>query len=125
MAVVLDALSCRAQIWTIDGHSRTELVSDALDMATEQRNPEGTTHHSDQGCWYQDCRYTTIALREQYKAGGICPSIGSVGDCHLGALCESFLATFECELIEREMFSGRSEARHSIFRFIEGFYNPD
>jgi putative transposase len=40
-------------------------------------------------------------------------------------MCESFFATLECELIERESFSSRSEARLSVFEFIEGWYNPD
>jgi hypothetical protein len=49
--------------------------------------------------------------------------MGSVGDCYLGALCESFFPTLECELIEQETFADRSEARRSIFRFTEGFCN--
>ncbi len=120
LAVVLDAFSRRVVGWTMTDHLRTELVSDALDMATEQRNPEGTIHHSDQGC-----QYTAIAFGERCKAEGVRPSMGSVGDCYDNALCESFFATLECELIEQETFADRSEARHSIFRFIEGSCNPD
>jgi putative transposase len=37
--------------------------------------------------------------------------MGTVGDCYDNALCESFFATLECELIERESFSDRLEAR--------------
>jgi putative transposase len=50
--------------------------------------------------------------------------MGSVGDCFDNAMCESFFATLECELIERESFADRSEARLSVFDFVEGFYNP-
>jgi putative transposase len=50
--------------------------------------------------------------------------MGSVGDCYDNAMCESFFATLECELIERESFSDRLEARLSVFTFIEGWYNP-
>ncbi len=49
--------------------------------------------------------------------------MGSVGDCYDNALCESFFATLECELIERETFSDRSEARLRVFDFVEGWYN--
>jgi transposase InsO family protein len=38
--------------------------------------------------------------------------------------CESFFATLECELIERESYATRSEARLSVFDFVEGWYNP-
>lgn len=39
--------------------------------------------------------------------------------CVLGSF-----ATFERELIERELFADRSEARIGIFDFIKGGYNP-
>ena len=50
--------------------------------------------------------------------------MGSVGDCFDNALCESFFATLECELIERRRFANRVEAKMAIFRFIESWYNP-
>jgi hypothetical protein len=40
--------------------------------------------------------------------------------CVLGSL-----ATLECELIERVTFDTKSDARLSVFEFIEGWYNPD
>ncbi len=50
--------------------------------------------------------------------------MGSVGDCYANALCESFFATLECELIERKHFRSRLEAKMAVFRFIESWYNP-
>ena len=52
------------------------------------------------------------------------PSMGSVGDAYDNAVAESFFATLECELIDRESFRTRSHARMAVFSFIEGFYNP-
>lgn len=49
--------------------------------------------------------------------------MGSVGDCFDNAMCESFFATFECELLERHSFRTTAEARTAIFDFIEGWYN--
>ena len=49
--------------------------------------------------------------------------MGSVGDAYDNALCESFFATLECELIWRRSFRTASEARREVFDFIEGFYN--
>jgi Integrase core domain len=44
--------------------------------------------------------------------------MGSVGDAYDNAMCESFFATLECELLDRD------EARNNAtFVFIEGFYN--
>jgi putative transposase len=50
--------------------------------------------------------------------------MGSVGDAHDNALCESFFATLECELLDRRRFRSQAEARIAVFTFIEGWYNP-
>ena len=52
------------------------------------------------------------------------PSMGSVGDAYDNALCESFFATLECELLDRTRFRTQVEARMAVFQFIEGWYNP-
>ena len=50
--------------------------------------------------------------------------MGSVGDAYDNAMCESFFATLECELLARRKFKTKAEARMAIFEFIEGWYNP-
>jgi Integrase core domain len=52
------------------------------------------------------------------------PSMGSVGDAYDNAMCESFFATLECELLDRRRFKTQAEVRIAVFEFIEGFYNP-
>jgi hypothetical protein len=49
--------------------------------------------------------------------------MGSVGDAYDNAMCESFFATLECELLARHRFKTQTEARSAVFDFIEGFYN--
>ena len=49
--------------------------------------------------------------------------MGSVGDAYDNAMCESFFATLECELLERHRFRNPNQARRAVFDFIEGFYN--
>ena len=49
--------------------------------------------------------------------------MGSVGSCYDNAMCESFFATLECELIHRTTFRTREEAELQVFDFIESFYN--
>jgi putative transposase len=39
-------------------------------------------------------------------------------------MAESFFATLECELIDRERFETREIARTKIFDYIETWYNP-
>ena len=118
LSVVLDALSRRIVGWAMAGHLRTELVLAALDMALRRRCPEQVIHHSDHGC-----QYTSVAFGKRCGEAGVRPSMGTVGDCFDNALCESFFATLECELIDRGSFRTRVEARREVFEFIEGWYN--
>ena len=118
LAVVLDVWSRKIVGWSMASHLRTSLVTAALDMAILQRAPEEVIHHSDQGC-----QYTSIEFGKRCRQAGVRTSMGSVGDCYDNAMCESFFATLECELIDRSTFRNHHEARHAIFDFIEGFYN--
>ena len=99
-------------------HLKTELVLEALDMALRRRRPTDVIHHSDHGS-----QYTSVAFGERCQQAGVRPSMGSVGDCFDNALCESFFATLECELIDRQSFRTRVDARREVFEFIEGWYN--
>ena len=119
LAVVLDAFSRRIVGWAMATHLRTELVLEALNMALAQRRPAGVIHHSDQGT-----QYTSIAFGMRCREAGVRPSMGSVGDCFDNAMCESFFATLECELLDRRHFRTQVEARMAVFEFIEGWYNP-
>jgi putative transposase len=119
LAVVLDVWSRRIVGWAMENHLRTELVLEALDMALWQRRPASVIHHSDQGC-----QYTSIGFGLRCREAGVRPSMGSVGDCYDNAMCESFFATLECELLAERRFRTQAEAKMRVFEFIEGWYNP-
>jgi putative transposase len=118
LAVVLDVWSRRVVGWAMETHLRTELVLSALGMAIRQRQPRDVVHHSDQGC-----QYTSIAFGQRCREAGVRPSMGSVGDAYDNAMCESFFASLECELLDRRRFATQAEARMAVFDYIEGFYN--
>lgn len=119
LAVVLDVWSRKIVGWAMSSSLVTQIVLDALAMAVAQRRPaEGVIHHSDQGC-----QYTSIEFGKRCRDAGVRPSMGSVGDCYDNAMCESFFATLECELIDRTRFIDRAVAELAAFDFIEGFYN--
>ena len=119
LAVVLDAWSRRIVGWAFSTDLKTRVVLDALDMALMARKPDNVVHHSDRGS-----QYTSVAFGARCQEAGVRPSTGSVGDAYDNAMCESFFATLECELINRRRFRSRSEARMAVLQFIEGFYNP-
>jgi putative transposase len=100
-------------------HLRTSLILDAFDMAVQMRAPLDVVHHSDQGT-----QYTSIAFGARCREVGVRPSMGSIGDCYDNAMCESFFATLECELLDKRRFRNQAEAKMAVFDFIEGWYNP-
>jgi putative transposase len=125
LAVVPGALrasfSRRVIGWSMADNLRTELVLSALEMALWRRRPAaGVIHHSDHGC-----QYTSIAFGQRCREAGVAPSMGSVGDCYDNALAESFFATLECELLDRQRSKTRTDARLAIFDYLEVFYNRE
>jgi putative transposase len=119
LAVVMDAWSRRIVGWAIDTNLKTTLVLCALEIAVTARQPVGVVHHSDQGT-----QYTSIQFGQRCRNAGIRPSMGSVGDAYDNAMCESFFATLECELLDRVAFRTKNQARGEVFSFIDGWYNP-
>ena len=119
LAVVLDVWSRRIVGWAIGEQMSAELVLAALNMALQQRKPDGVIHHSDQGS-----QYTSVAFGERCKKMGVRPSMGTVGDAYDNAMAESFFATLECELIDQRAWQTKTEARLALFTYIEGWYNP-
>ena len=119
LATVLDLASRRVVGWAMADHMRTDLVTDALQMAIEQRRPQpGLIFHADRGSQYTSNAFTK--LLEDYKFR---QSLSRPGQCWDNAVAESFFSTLKTELIYREVMSSRTAARRAIFEFIEVFYN--
>ncbi len=49
-----------------------------------------------------------VAFGLRCKEAGVEPSMGSVGDAYDNAMCESFFATLECELLDRRKFQTKA-----------------
>jgi len=119
LATILDCCSRKVVGWSMAEHLRTELVVDALDMATSRRRPgPGLVHHSDQGA-----QYVALAFTRRLQEAGIAASMGRVGTAYDNAAAESLFATIKRELVHRHRFPTRAAARTAIFEFIEVFYN--
>ena len=119
LVAVQDLFSRRIVGWSMADHMRTELVSDALQMALAQRRPgPGLIWHSDQGG-----QFVSLAFGQQARAAGIAQSMDSRGDCYDNSVAESFFATLKKELVDRRSWPEKAELRTEIFDFIEIFYN--
>ena len=119
LAGVIDLCSRKIVGWSMAGHMRTELASDALSMALARRSPGGgLLHHSDRGVQYASEDY-----RHLLQSHGIECSMSGKGDCWDNAVMESFWGTLKTELVNHEHYETREQARASIFEYIEVFYN--
>jgi putative transposase len=106
--------------WQLATHMRTELVLDALEMATGLRRPgEGLIAHSDRGS-----QYTSILYTERLDELGAAPSVGSKGDAYDNATAEAWVATFKSELVDGRRFPSFEHAEHEVLHWI-GFYNEE
>jgi putative transposase len=121
LVAVQDLYSRRIVGWSMADHMRTELVSDALQMALQRRRPDrGLVYHSDQGG-----QFVSLAFGQQARKAGISQSMGSTGDCFDNAVAESFFATLKKELIHRRAWPTKAELRTEVFDYIEVFYNRE
>ena len=117
-AVVLDVFSRLIVGWAMDERLGSQLVLAALEMAYAQRRPRKVIHHSDHGT-----EYTAVAFGKRCTQLGIQMSMGSIGDCFDNAMMESFFSSLEAEVLDRNRFSTRQEARREIFSWLAGWYN--
>lgn len=120
LATVVDLFSRKVVGWSIGNSLATELVSDALRKAIESRRPEGKQllHHSDRGC-----QYTSDAYQQTLKTLGIECSMSRTGNCYDNAVAERFFWSLKHEWTKHETFENLEEARLSVFKYIETFYN--
>jgi putative transposase len=120
LAVVLDPFGRKVVGWSIGTSLATELVSDALRQAIENRRPEGQQllHHSDRGC-----QYTSDAYQQTLRTLGIECSMSRTGNCYDNAVMERFFWSLKHEWTKHESFENLEEARLSVFKYIETFYN--
>ena len=119
LAAILDAHSRRVVGWSLADHLRTELALAALDMALDRRRPApGLIHHSDRGTQYLAHAYAARLTDRHVQQ-----SVGCPGTCWDNAVAESFFATLKTELLHRQPWRTRQQAKTAIFEYIEVFYN--
>lgn len=119
LAAVLDLATRKVVGWAMREHLRAELASAALRMAAQRQRPsKGLIIHSDRGSQYASKPYRTLLA-----GWGMRQSMGRKGCCFDNAPMESFFHTLKVELVHREHFTTREEARRELFAYLEGYYN--
>jgi len=119
LSVVLDLWSRSVISWRADRNMDENLVIKPLEKAIRDRQPGSELIlHSDRGSQYASQR-----LRQVLRENNITQSMSSKGNCYDNAPTESFFSTLKRELVYRERYQTREEAKQSLFEYIEVFYN--
>jgi putative transposase len=119
LATVIDLSSRRVVGWSMADHMRTELVADALRMAVAARHPApGLIFHSDRGTQYTSTEFTDLLAEHE-----MVQSLSRPRQCWDNAVAESFFSSLKEELIHRQSWATRAQARRAIVDYIEVFFN--
>ena len=119
LAVFLDVCSRRIVGWSMKSRMTDHLVMDAFRQASSHRKaPEGLIIHSDRGGQYCSRSFKELLDQRQYRQ-----SMCATGNCYDNAITESFFGTLKTELVFHRRYDTRDQARRSIFKYIEMFYN--
>jgi transposase InsO family protein len=121
LASVEDLFSRRMLGFAMSEHPDAVLCRDALHMAATIRGGDvaGVIFHSDKGSTYTADRFTSACVKLDIQQ-----SMGRVGSALDNAAAESFFSTLEHELLTRNTYATRAEARQAVARWIDEFYNP-
>lgn len=120
LAVVIDLFSRRVVGWCMRSRQTTDVVLQALLMATWRRKPKAEVLiHSDQGS-----QFTSMDWAAFLNAHDLKHSMSRRGNCHDNAVAESFFNLLKRERIRRRTYRTRQEARRDVLDYIEMFYNP-
>jgi putative transposase len=119
LATVIDLHSRAVVGWALADHMRTDLVTEALDMALTHRQPgPGVIFHSDRGT-----QYTSRQFADHCTARGVRRSLGRTGICYDNAVAESFFATYKKELVHTRPWPTLKHLQRATFDWIEVYYN--
>jgi transposase InsO family protein len=120
LAVVEDLASRRALGFAIGEHHDAALAAAAIKMAVTVRGGDvrGVTFHSDRGS-----EFTATSFAKICERFGITQSMGRVGSALDNAASESFFSTLEFEVLAKNHFRSKVEARRVVASWIDRFYN--
>ena len=95
------------------------MVVTALKRAIQRRRPgKGLIFHSDRGVQYAFTNFRKELAKHEFGQ-----SMSRKGDCWDNFVAESFFGIMKTELVYHERYEGHQDTLHTIFEYIEVFYN--
>jgi putative transposase len=121
LTVIIDLFSRLVVGWALSSSLSHEMVVTALKRAIKNRRPaKSLVFHSDRGV-----QYACTDFRKELGKHEFVQSMSGKGDCWDNAVAESFFGIMKTELVYHEQYEGHQDTLHSIFEYIEVFYNRE
>ena len=121
LTVIIDLFSRMVVGWALSSSLSHEMAVTALKRAIKRRRPgDGLIFHSDRGV-----QYACTDFRKELGKHRFVQSMSRKGDCWDNAVAESFFGIMKTELVYHEQYKGHQDTLHSIFEYIEAFYNRE
>jgi len=120
LAIVLDLGSRRLPGFAMSEHHDSAVAKAALCMAAAVRggDVDGVIFHSDKGGEYVGDLFSGACA-----SLGVTQSMGRVGSALDNAASESWNSTLEHEVLSRNVFETKDQARRAVARFIDVYNN--
>lgn len=119
VATILDLFSRSIVGLAMDKTIKETLTLTAIRQAILRRNPsKGLIYHSDRGSQYAGNEFKAVLAENEFVG-----SMSRKGDCWDNAVAESFFHTLKVELVHRNKFKTRDEAKRKVFEYVETYYN--
>lgn len=121
LAIYLDLFTRKVVGFSTSENMMTELIVTAMAMALGRQKLATDAQlltHSDRGSQYAADEY-----RRTLRELKITASMSRKGNCYDNAYAESFFATLKKEMIYRQTYRTKEEAKKAIFEYIEAWYN--
>jgi len=119
LTVIIDLFSRIVVGWALSSCLSHQMAVVALKRAISRRRPaKGLVFHSDRGV-----QYACTDFRKELAKHEFIQSMSRKGDCWDNAVAESFFGILKTELVYHQSYEGHQDTLHSIFEYIEVFYN--
>ena len=118
VAFIVDVFARAIVGWKVSSSLRSDLATDALEMAIYARSPVPgeLTHHSDMGVQYLSFRYSEGWMRRNRSL------VGSKGDSYDNALAETVNGLYKTELVYRRgPFEGVDDLEWATLLYVDCF----
>ena len=121
LTVIIDLFDRKVVGWSMSkGLSAEETTIAAWRMAVKNRPVmDKLIFHSDRGIQYACSAFVNVLNANKW----VCRSMSRKGNCWDNAVSESFFKTIKVEFVYDNRFADQDEAKISLFKWIETWYN--